>query len=135
MSAPTQEEVYALYSDIFDNYEKMISSVGVGGEYLEYLKREKVLQERIDDIESRAKAAYGPKVVGIGRVYRVGVADGYASYLVYKVNKSSVKVLHLAMGDAWQDHAVSPSGSLPLRLAKQAISRTDAFAEFFGGGK
>lgn len=70
--------------------------------------------------------------VQIGRVIAIPHADGYAQYWVYRVGKSSVKVIHLPFGDAWDTPIVSRNGSLPMYAAKSYLSRRDGLKKIFG---
>jgi len=129
--APTPEEVYNLYTRIFDHHDKMLSS-GVKFDYDEYRKAEKEFENEILKMTTRARHFNGDGVLAVGRQYTAPVADGYARYLVYEVRKTNVRVLHLALGDAWQDRSVSPSGLLPMRLAKCITQGDGGYYDQFG---
>lgn len=46
----------------------------------------------------------------IGRLVRLGVADGYAYYIILKVNKRTVRLIHVPYGDAYKSHIVDDNG-------------------------
>lgn len=80
----------------------------VGGDEL----RQHVQAELKKAVEANEAVTDG---VGVGSMFRVGVADGYASYVVTKVNKKTCKVEWRGFGaDRYTDHHFGYGGTFKL---------------------
>ena len=54
-------------------------------------------------------AAAGPGLA-IGRFVKFGVRDGYARYIISKINKRTVHLVHIPYGDGYRSSMVDASG-------------------------
>lgn len=143
--APAAKEVWALYDAVWDNKEQQDREWKARmeappeprkpGERIDFDAihgKEHAFYAQAKALDVRARKAHGDEVVAVGRIYSAQVGDGYAQYLIDKVGKTSVHVLHLPLFDAYRDRAVSPKGSLPMRLAKQCIEGQARRSKVFG---
>lgn len=75
------------------------------------------------------------KIEGVvpGKLFRIGVADGYAYYVVTKVNKKTCTVEWRGFsGDRWQDHHFGLGGKFPISDVARYVRFTDGMAKLFG---
>lgn len=107
-------------------YAKSPNATGKWDLYETWCEIEDRLEKQVNDIDKEVGEG-----VQIGRVIAIPHADGYAQYWVYRVNKSSVKVIHLPFGDAWDTPIVSRNGTLPMYAAKQYIGHRDGLRKIF----
>jgi len=95
-----------------------------GGEYDKYVEAE------WKKAEAHSKRL--PKGLRPGKLFAVGVADGYAYYVVTRVTKRTVTVewrgFHL---DRWTDQVLGWGGSFPLSAIEPLVCRADH--PLFGG--
>jgi hypothetical protein len=68
----------------------------------------------------------------VGMVYRYGVADGYAQYVI--LNTKPLELIHLPIGDAWQIPEVVRRG-LILADLKEDKRRQEAYEKLFAAKK
>lgn len=74
-------------------------------EYRQYVREQ---QERAQEQSDRIDG------LGVGRLFHVGVGDGYASYVVLKVNKKTVKIEWRGFSmDRWVDQRFGYGGTFP----------------------
>lgn len=60
-----------------------------------------------------------------GRPFYIPKADGKAVYLVEKINKKTVRLLWVGVGDAWVDDRVGYEGTYPRDLVEKQFSFDD----------
>ncbi len=53
----------------------------------------------IAEVVAWCQKQHGAEHPAVGKLYRVGVADGYAQYVVFQAKP--LTLIHLAVGDAW----------------------------------
>lgn len=61
----------------------------------------------------------------IGRLLEVPAADGYASYVVTKIEGNQVCLKHMKWGDAYCDHYYRGGGWFPKRVIVREIKEHD----------
>jgi len=69
----------------------------------------------------------------LGRLIRFPFADGYAIYVITKVNKKTVRVAWIDYGDGWMDRRLGRGGLLDIDYAMKEIKGEDALKELFSG--
>ena len=92
------------------------------------MKIEEEYQNRSDKVEESGTLAPG-------FIFKAGVADGYAQYIVTKVTKPSVFFEHLHFGDGYRDTAIESFDGKMTRKQFDRISffgRNLAFRKAFG---
>lgn len=91
------------------------------------------LQKLHDMIASLDNDA-GPGVQS-GRELRFQVADGYANYIITKVGKRTVKVVHVPIMDAYTFCGVYSDGKgnleLPFAVAEQSVRSVELYKKIF----
>jgi len=88
------------------------------------MKRQEKLQEELDVL---AKA----KNTILGRQIRFPMGDGYAVYVITKVNKKSVEITWVKYCDAWQDTRAGYQSLLNFDYANQQVKGRDKLDEMF----
>lgn len=92
----------------------------------QYAKEEKQEEKaRAKDKQAQAEGKL------IGRLIEVPVADGYASYIVTKVDGSQVCLKHMKWGDAYNDHYYRGGGWFPKREIVRELKAHDSFEAIF----
>jgi hypothetical protein len=72
--------------------------------------------------------------LNVGKIVRFQIADGYAIYVVTKINARTVEVEHVALGDAWREPFIeSAGGKLSRKMAEQCVRREEALRDLFEG--
>ena len=67
----------------------------------------------------------------VGEIWKTGVADGYAVYMVYRTKP--LELLHVPVGDAWQAPEAHING-LRLSDIKKSVEADKAIAKIFRKG-
>jgi hypothetical protein len=88
------------------------------------MKRQEQLQEEIDEL-ARANDTI------LGRQIKFPMGDGYAYYVITKVNKRSVEITWVKYCDAWQDSRAGYQSLLDFDYANQQVRGQDKLAEMF----
>ena len=88
-----------------------------------------VMKKQYSDLEEMTDRAGNG--VQVGKYLSFPAADGSALYLIEKVNKTSVKVLHLDICDGYSSYAVSPNGTVNIGTATQVIAHKDNLKKYF----
>lgn len=69
----------------------------------------------------------------VGKLFHVGVGDGYAYYEVTKVNKKTTRIEWRGYcPDRWHDAVLSWGGSFPRDRIEDLVARCDGIAAIFG---
>ena len=99
-----------------------------GDEYCQYVEAE---------FEKACKLSEGlPSGVHVGKMFKIPVADGYAWYIVTKVNKSTCKVEWRGFClDRWTDHHFGYGGMYRTADVARYVEREEAMASIFKKGK
>lgn len=88
-----------------------------------------VYAEHKKALEASARIESG---VGVGSMFRIGVGDGYAHYVVTKVNKKTCKVEWRGFClDRWTDHHFGWGGTFPLDEVARHVERGRALERLF----
>jgi hypothetical protein len=83
-------------------------------------------QEYLDKLAAEAKA----KGTLVGRYIREGAGDGYATYIIIKENKKTVRIQHVTgLGDDWHIRMWGFEASIPKDYAMQSIRSQDWWAD------
>lgn len=67
----------------------------------------------------------------LGRIIKFPYADGYAMYVVTKVNKKTVRIDWIDYMDGWVDQRCGEQAMLDMDYAKQVIEGEDALRKIF----
>jgi hypothetical protein len=68
-----------------------------------------------------------------GKIFAVGVGDGYAHYIVTKVNKKTVRVEWRGFSpDNWVDQTLGYGGTFPIPCISGHVLREEGLARLFG---
>ena len=67
----------------------------------------------------------------LGRTIEFPKADGYALYIVTKVNKRTVELTWIRYSDAWIDNRLGYQGSLDKTYVERYVNSHDQLAEEF----
>lgn len=89
----------------------------------EYKRREVMM----DELEAFAKQHN----CLIGRIIEFPRGDGQALYVIYRINKKTVKVRLIPWIDGWYDDRLGADGTLELAFAKQKIEGKDYISTLF----
>lgn len=82
--------------------------------------------------EAKATSDAITEGVGVGSMFRLGVGDGYAHYVVVKVNKRTCKVEWRGFcADRWHDHHFGLGGSFPIADVARYINGERAMTRLF----
>ena len=94
-------------------------------------KRQKEFDENFEAEMAKSKAL--PKGLVPGKIFQIGVADGYAYYEVVKVNKRTVKIKWRKdlCCDEYQYYGWGTGGSFPISLIEPLILGEERLAEMF----
>lgn len=92
------------------------------------MKRQDAL---MDEIKTLAKAH---KTL-LGRDVRFPMGDGYAHYIITKVNVRTVEITWIKYCDAWQDSRVGYCANLDINWATTHINGRDSLEEYFSKHK
>lgn len=90
-----------------------------------YKNADNKLWEMIEALDAKA----GPGLVP-GRHIKFGVADGYAHYIITKVNKTTIDVEHLPYMDAYHFMGVY-EGKIMAGIAARQLGWQDGMKELF----
>ena len=66
-----------------------------------------------------------------GRVIKEPFADGHAYYLIKKVNKKTVRIVHQDVYDGWVLPFFGKEATIDISYAQQNIQQQDRLAEMF----
>jgi hypothetical protein len=92
--------------------------------------------EAITALDKEAvQGLYADKGVMPGRLLRFGVADGYAYYIVLRVNKKTCKLVHLPYGDGYRFQGVGDDGEVLRDVVEDNLAWADVLAEAFKKAK
>jgi hypothetical protein len=89
------------------------------------MKRQEVLQDEIDSLAKDLGTL-------MGRQIKFPMGDGYAYYIITKVNKQTVEITWVKYCDAWQDSRAGYQSLLDKAYAEQQVKGQDRLAELFG---
>lgn len=104
---------------------EMVEGWACWGEYDKYLRQQYSEAQKISDAL--------PDGVHVGALFNIGVADGYAWYVVTKVNKQTCRVEWRGFGaDRYTDHHFGWGGTFPIRDIARYVQRVRAAARLFG---
>jgi hypothetical protein len=67
----------------------------------------------------------------IGRIIEIPRGDGHALYVIYRINKKTVRVRLIPWIDGWYDDRLGADGTLELAFAKQKIEGKDYVSTLF----
>jgi hypothetical protein len=83
-------------------------------------------------LEAQSEAAVAAGTL-VGRYIREGVADGHATYVIVKENKTTVRIHHVTgLGDDYWIQYWGKEASIPKAYALQKLKDQDSLAELFG---
>jgi len=72
----------------------------------------------------------------IGKIFALGVADGYATYVITKVTARTITVEWRGFcPDRWTDTVLGWGGAFPRRVIENIVGRDDKLRKFFGKEK
>jgi len=70
----------------------------------------------------------------VGKLFRMGVGDGYAFYVVKDIKKNQVEIEWRSyQGDRYYDQALGGGGWFPKSMILRLVRMEDAMREIFGG--
>ena len=81
----------------------------------------------MDELRELAKEHNTP----LGRIIKFPCGDGYAIYIITKVNKKSVKIEWINYGDGWVDKRCGYGGTLNIDYAIYEIKHEDTLRSIF----
>jgi hypothetical protein len=104
-----------------DHYEIIPLDV-MSSEYDDYLDKQYHLAEKM------AKKAKGL----VGKMFRCGVGDGYASYVVVRESAKTATIEWRGFcADRWHDHIFGSGGTFDKKLIQREVKCTDGLREIF----
>lgn len=82
----------------------------------------KVIDKHVYDTYLKVKTA-SPKIFGVGSLFSMPVADGQASYIVTRINKTTTKIEWRGFGggDRYTDRCLGWGGSFPTTMIKKLV--------------
>lgn len=90
-------------------------------------------QAEFDAMVARDKKARADGQL-VGRYLSYQVADGYAWYVVEKVEDGLAHLEHMPLFDAWQERIIEDLGCVvPVKLAELNVKRRDGIERLFAG--
>ena len=92
------------------------------------MKRQETIQDEIDSLAKDLGTL-------MGRQIRFPMGDGYAYYIVTKVNKKTVEITWVKYCDAWQDSRAGYCANLDINWATTHIKGRDNLDEMFARNK
>lgn len=90
--------------------------------------------DMVDAEMARVRAASDALPAGVvnGKLFRVPCGDGYAWYVVTKVNKKTVKIEWRGFSsDRWIDQRFGLGGNMPIEMVEQFIRYEDGTRQLF----
>jgi len=66
-----------------------------------------------------------------GRTVKLGVNDGYAYYILLRVNSKTVKLVHVPFADAYKSHIVAADGEADRMVIEDSIEWQDTVIQAF----
>lgn len=76
------------------------------------------------------------KGLRVHKMFKTHVADGFANYVVTKVNKKTCKIEWRNFGaDEYHDQILGYGGSFPIDIIRQQVEREEAMRELFSSCK
>jgi len=113
-----------LTSGDFGTYNQKTGEWEGGSEYQQYVRAQhKAAKERSDSLGDGLKT---------GKLFQVNVADGYAYYVVTRVNKKSVRVeCRYFGGDSYCDQVLGAGDSFPKSAIEPLIRRQEGLKKLF----
>ena len=113
---------------VFGTYDLMTGDLTGGDEYAQHVDAER--KKAVVACEAVTEG------VGVGSSFRIGVADGYAHYVVTKVNKKTCKVEWRGFCmDRWTDHHFGWGGTFPLASVARYVESERATKKLFSKKK
>lgn len=67
----------------------------------------------------------------LGRIIKFPVADGYAMYVITKVNKKTVRIVWIDYMDGWVDQRCGYEAAMDINYAKQVTDGESALRKIF----
>ena len=67
----------------------------------------------------------------LGRIVRFQMGDGYAIYIVTKVNKKSARLTWIRYCDEWVDDRIGYESNVNIDYVKQKLNQSDALKRLF----
>lgn len=98
---------------------RLSNALTYDGGWEQRVKAEDAIHAKIKALQKQVGAG-----VVVGKLLKFSVADGYALYLITKVLKSTVQVVHLPLGDAWHFQGVYENNSGVLCLNRKVAEKT-----------
>jgi hypothetical protein len=92
------------------------------------MKRQDALMDEIKEIAKAHNTL-------LGRDVRFPTGDGYAHYIITKVNKKTVEITWIKYCDAWQDSRAGYCANLDINFATQHVKGRDSLDEMFAKNK
>ena len=102
------------------------------GNFEEKDEYQKYVDTQFEMAQTLSKAL--PKGVHKGKLFKTNVADGYAWYVITKVNKATVDIEWRAFcPDRWHDQILGWGGRFPKHVVERPIGFEEAMSKFFAG--
>jgi len=89
------------------------------------------IMEKQENIIGELKELARANDTVLGRIIKFGMGDGYALYVITKVNKRTVEITWIKYCDAWQDQRAGYCSNLNIDYAKQQVKGEDAMEKLF----
>lgn len=96
-----------------------------------YMKKTQELDVLMDELKALARK----EKTLLGRIIKFPVADGYAIYVITKVNKARVKIEWIDYADGWVDDRCGKAALLDINYATEKIAGEDALEKLFSKSK
>ena len=125
-----EDMVLPIHSIIYITQVDKVLDFGGGNfdEYAPYKYAEEKFQEAL--VISQAL----PKGLHVGKLFRMGVADGYACYVVTKVNKTMAEVEWRGYApDKYYDQVLGGGGTFPKKIISRLVEGEEMMNDIFGG--
>ena len=120
------KELKAKIKDILD-----ISDTELKEGAIPYYQKMNAKINLIDDLLSDLKTMAKNNSTILGRSIKFPMADGYALYVITKVNKTTVQLTWLDYCDAWIDTRIGKKGNINIEYAKQQLGIEDKLHALF----
>lgn len=92
------------------------------------MKRQDALLNEIKELSKKHNTI-------LGREVRFPMGDGYAHYIITKINKLSVQLTCIRYCDAWQDSRIGYSGNIDIDWVTKHVNGRDNMEKLFGAKK
>lgn len=88
------------------------------------LKQQDKLMDEIEELAIKHNTI-------LGRIVKFPMGDGYAIYIITKVNKKSARLTWVKYCDAWQDDRIGYEANVDIDYVKQKVAQRDALNKLF----